>query len=576
MRWSHLFIPTLRDNPAEAEVPSHQLLLRAGYVRQLASGLYTYLFLARRSLLKIEQIVRQEMDRMGAQEFYCPELHPAEIWQESGRWDAIGDDMFRLKDRAGRDMCLGMTEEEVMTWIARGELRSYKQLPQIWYQIQAKFRDEPRPKSGLMRVRRFTMKDSYSFDIDAAGLDVSYDKHHAAYCRIFDRCSLDYIPVEAHSGAMGGSKSHEFAAPSPAGEDLVAVCTQCDYAANLEKAQSVPTPVPDADGEDRPEEFATPEQKTIEEVAAFDGMPAAAHIKTLVMTDGEKRFAVLLRGDHQLSELKLEVVAEAGELRPAHPEEMEAWMGASAGSLGPVGLGSDIEIIADVALEGRKNLVAGANKDGFHLRNVTPGRDFEARYADIREVAEGDTCVRCGSALELQKCIEIGHIFQLGYRYSDSMGLRVLDENGKEVTPIMGSYGIGVERILTAAIEQNYDEAGMVLPSAIAPFEVVVTPVNLKVDEQKDTATKLYEQCLAAGLDVLLDDRKERAGVKFKDSELVGIPFRITCGKTLSEGNVELYDRSTRQSTVVRVEKVVSDVVAALRASSVPAELIEN
>ena len=572
MRWSQLFIPTLRETPAEAEVVSHQLLLRAGYIRQLAAGLYSQLYLARRSLLKIERIVREEMDAIGAQEMFLPELHPAEVWRKSGRWDAIGHDMFRLQDRWGRDLCLGFTEEEVMTSIAIGELRSYKQLPQIWYQIQAKFRDEPRPKSGLMRVRRFTMKDSYSFDLDPAGLDVSYKKHHGAYCRIFERCGLRYIPVEAHSGAMGGSQSQEFAVPSDAGEDLIVVCESCGYAANLEKALSKPQEpsVPDASGDALPEEFRTPGKKTIADVAEFDGLPETSHIKSLVMSADGKPYLVLLRGDHALNEAKLSSVVEASEIRPAHPEEIREWFGADAGSLGPVGV-KDMRILTDEALRNRRDLIAGANKDDYHLRHVTPGRDFETSFVDVREVAEGDACAQCGKTITLKKCIEVGHIFKLGYRYSESMGLRVLDPNGKEVTPIMGSYGIGLERILTAAIEQNHDEAGMVLPPAIAPFEAVVTPVNLKNDDQKEAAEALYEKCRALGIDVLYDDRRERAGVKFKDAELIGIPYRLTVGRKISDGIVELVTRSTRLSTDVRLEEAperLAEMLAKERAGS--------
>ncbi len=569
MRWSRLFIPTLREVPAEAEVVSHQLLLRAGYVRQLSAGLYCYLYLAKRSLNKIERIVREEMDAMGAQEVYTPELHPAEVWRESGRWDEIGDDMFRLKDRWGRELCLGMTEEEVMTWLARGEMRSYKQLPQIWYQIQAKFRDEPRPKSGLMRVRRFTMKDSYSFDMDAEGLQASYDKHYEAYCRIFSRCGLEYMAIEAHSGAMGGKVSHEFAVPSDAGEDIVVECAASGYRANLEKAvaRAKPPAEPDPEGDAKPSEFHTPGKKTIEEVAAFDGRPATSHIKTLVMAAGGKPVMALLRGDHALNEMKLAAELGAGDLRPAHPEELAKWLGADAGSLGPVGA-QGFEIVADSALEGRRNLVAGANKNDYHLENVTPGRDFEARFADIREVEDGDLDLESGEPVRRRKCIEVGHIFQLGYKYSESMGLRVLDENGKEATPIMGSYGIGLERILTAAIEQNHDEAGMALPAPIAPFEVVVTPVNIKNEEQASVAEQIYKDCLAAGIDALLDDRNERAGVKFNDADLVGIPYRVVVGKKVGEGTVEIAERMTRESSDAKLAEVVERLRAALGRSA--------
>jgi prolyl-tRNA synthetase len=452
-----------------------------------------------------------------------------------------------------------MTEEEVMTSIAIGELRSYKQLPQVWYQIQAKFRDEPRPKSGLMRVRRFTMKDSYTFDIDAAGFDVSYQKHHGAYCRIFDRCGLRYRAVEAHSGAMGGSQSHEFAVPSDAGEDIIVFCEGCGYAANLEKAQGVPKPPlsPDAAGEAKPEEFHTPGKKTIAEVAEFSGQPATSHIKSLVMVADGKPVLVLLRGDHQLNEAKLSVTMGTANLRPAHPEEIREWFGADAGSLGPVGV-SKMPVVADVALQGRRNMIAGANKNDYHLRNVSPERDFRSRFADLREVEDGEMCLRCSQPLKRQKCIEVGHIFKLGYKYSESMGLRVLDAEGKEVTPIMGSYGIGLERILTAAIEQGHDEAGMILPAAIAPFDVVVTPVNMKDDRQREAAEGLYQRCLDLGLDALLDDRHERAGVKFNDADLIGLPYRLTVGKKLSDGLVELGERSTRQSSDVKLEEAPS------------------
>jgi prolyl-tRNA synthetase len=455
------------------------LLLRAGYIRQLSAGIYNYLFLAQRSLLKIQQIVRQEMDAIGAQEMYLPALNPAEVWQESGRWDVMGDNLFRLKDRFQRDLCLGMTHEEVMTVIARGELRSYKQLPQIWYQIQTKFRDEPRPKSGLLRVRQFIMKDSYTFDMDRAGLDAAYDKHHAAYRRIFDRCGLEYSVVEAHSGAMGGSQSHEFMVASEAGEDFIAVCKSCRYSANLEKAVSIASAPgnPDPEGDHEPEAFHTPGRKTIAEVAEFTGLPETSQMKSLVLVSNGKPWLVLIRGDHQLSETKFASVSGDSESRPAHPAEIQEWFGAAGGSLGPVGVKS-LTILADQALVGRRNMIAGANRDDYHLRNVTLGEDFQAAVHDLRQVAPGDTCSKCGSPLAVQKTVEIGHIFKLGYKYSESMGLRVLNAEGKEVTPIMGSYGIGIERILASAIELYHDKDGMILPASIAPFQVVVTPAN--------------------------------------------------------------------------------------------------
>jgi prolyl-tRNA synthetase len=566
MLWSKLYIPTLRETPAEAEVASHQLLLRAGYIRQLSAGIYSYLFLAQRSLLKIQQIVREEMNAIGGQEVALPMLHPAEVWQESGRWDIMGDNMFRLKDRFGRDLCLGMTEEEVMTVIARGELRSYKQLPQIWYQIQAKFRDEPRPKSGLLRVRQFIMKDSYTFDLDQAGLDIAYEKHYQAYCRIFDRCGLEYMAVEAHSGAMGGSQSHEFMVASDAGEDLVAVCKSCGYSANLEKAASVPVPpaAPDPAGDLAPEPFHTPGRKTIAEVAEFTSLPETSQMKSLVLVADGKPVLVLLRGDHQLSETKAGAILGDPEYRPARPDEIREWFGAEAGSLGPIGAGN-MTIFADRALAGRRNMIAGANRDDYHLRNVTLGEDFQAEVRDLRQTAAGDRCLNCGGALEIVKTVEIGHIFKLGYKYSESMGLRVLNADGKEITPIMGSYGIGIERILTAAIELFHDSDGMILPHSIAPFEVVVTPANNSDPVHMDTAREIYQHCLALGLDALLDDRDERPGVKFKDGDLIGVPFRIVAGRKLVKGLVELVDRKTRQGVDVPVADAAKAVATRLR-----------
>jgi prolyl-tRNA synthetase len=567
MRWSTLFIPTLREPPTEAEVISHQLLLRAGYIRQLAAGVYSYLLLAQRSLLKIQQIVREEMNAIGGQEMLLPALNPAEVWQESGRWDVMGDNMFRLKDRFHRDLCLAMTHEEVMTSIARGELRSYKQLPQIWYQIQTKFRDEPRPKSGLLRVRQFIMKDAYTFDIDAAGLDIAYKKHDKAYRRIFDRCGLEYVVVEADSGAMGGSQSNEFMVKSNAGEDFVVFCHSCGYAANLEKAVSTPVPaaLADPEGDLTPEEFHTPGLKTIADLSAFTKLPETSQMKSLVMAADGKPVLIMVRGDHQLSETKLNGVLKAKDLRPAHPAEIVDWMGASAGSLGPVGV-KNMRVLADMALEGRKNMIAGANKNDYHLRNVTPGKDFAPEYFDLRQSAAGDTCANCGASLDIAKAIEIGHIFKLGYKYSESMGLRVLGEDGKEFTPIMGSYGIGIERILTCAIELYNDKDGMFLPAAIAPFTVVITPVNFGDAAQQAAALQLYDSCIAGGIDAILDDRDERPGVKFKDADLVGIPYRITLGKKLSSGLVEFVERKTRASSDV----ALGDVIAHLKSKLTP------
>ncbi len=436
-------------------------------------------------------------------------------------------------------------------------------MPQIWYQIQTKFRDEPRPKSGLLRVRQFFMKDSYSFDIDPAGLDLSYEKHRQAYCKIFARCGLEFLVVEADSGAMGGSASQEFMVATDAGEDYVAYSKKSGYAANLEKAKSIPVApaAPDPEGDLAPEKVHTPGQKTIEEVSAFLGIPKTSQMKSYVaMADyGDRQGLVLalLRGDHQLSETKFTAAIGAKEFRPAHPEEIRQHFGADPGSLGPVGV-KGLPIYADLALEGRKNMVSGANEDDYHLRHVTPGEDFEANFADIRQVAEGDTEVGTGEALAIVKTMEVGHIFKLGYKYSESMGLRVLDRDGKEVTVIMGSYGIGVERVLCGAIELYHDADGISMPASIAPFEVVVTPVNFGDEALRKAATELYEALKAAGIDVLLDDREERPGVKFKDADLIGFPWRVTLGKKLAQGIVEVVERRTKTVSEVPVADVVS------------------
>ncbi len=589
-RWSQLFIPTLREAPADAEVASHKFLVRGGYIRQLGAGFYSYLFLGQRSVLRIIDIVRDEMNKIG-QEFLLPALHPRELWESSGRWQVMGDNMFRLKDRGGRDLCLGMTHEEVMTEIARKELRSYKQLPQIWYQIQNKFRDEQRPKSGLIRVRQFTMKDSYSFDIDAAGLDVSYKKHDEAYRRIFDRCGLKYAVVEAHSGAMGGSQSHEFMVMTDAGEDMVASCGKCGYAANLEKASTQLAPAQDLPGDGLPEEVHTPGMKTIEEVAKFLGVSPTQKIKTLALMrteDDAKRpgvkktrpVIVLLRGDHTLNEAKLTTALGGKEFRPMQAEEIEQVFKSPAGYLGPVKIpamqlgqmGSETQkmlleglplVLADTALQGRKNLVAGANKENYHLKNVTPLRDFHpTEWVDLRNAAAGEGCPNCGSPVVVGKAMEIGHIFKLGYKYSESMGATVLDKDGKEVMPIMGCYGIGVERILAAAVEQSNDQDGFWLSASIAPFDVVITPTNVGDAVLVRTAEEIGQKLEAAGFDVILDDRDERAGVKFKDADLVGIPYRINVGKKVTEGKVELVSRSTRKSQDANIGDIEAEFKA--------------
>jgi prolyl-tRNA synthetase len=570
MRWSQFFIPTLREDPADAEVVSHKLLLRAGIVRQLSAGIYSYLPLGQRIALKIMQILREEMNRIGGQEFYLPALHPAEIWQESGRWGAIGDDMFRLKDRKGADLCLGMTHEEIFTSIARNEIRSYKQLPQVWYQIQIKFRDEPRPKSGLMRLRTFIMKDAYTFDVDRAGLDRSFADQREAYQRIFTRCGIEFSIVEASSGAMGGSESNEFVAKTDAGEDLIASCSNCGYAANVEKATSRLPVVQDDAGPEQPEEFPTPGVRTIEDLARTPYLVAAdRQIKSLVFIatiGGEPRpVLALLRGDHQLHEVKFTDAIGATASRAAQPEEIRELLRASAGSLGGVSAKQatpKLFIVADLGLKHRRNMTTGANKDDHHLRGVDIDRDIQVdQWADLRTVSSGEACPRCETGvLEVYKAMEIGHIFKLGTKYSESMGATVLTQDGKPVPIVMGSYGIGVERIITAAVEQNYDENGIIWPKTLAPFDVVVTITNVKDEKLRQAGDTLYQDLQHAGLDVLLDDRDERAGVKFKDADLIGIPYRITLGKKLADEMVELFDRRSKQSEDVKLADIVAHV----------------
>ncbi|HEY9283189.1 MAG TPA: proline--tRNA ligase [Pyrinomonadaceae bacterium] len=574
MRWSQFFIPTLREDPADAEVVSHRLLLRAGLVRQLAAGIYSYLPLAWRVMTRIQNVIREEMNAVGGQEFLLPALNPREIWEESGRWAVMGDNMFRLKDRKGADLCLGMTHEEVFTSIARHEVRSYKQLPQIWYQIQTKFRDEPRPKSGVLRVRQFIMKDAYSFDADQAGLDKSFEDQREAYVKIFTRCGLRFSIVEASSGAMGGSASNEFMVKTDAGEDLIASCEACGYAANLEKATSKVEAITDEPSSlNAPEEFPTPNVRTIEDLMNFPGGAAAdRQIKSLVYVAADERgeheaVLALLRGDHQLHETKLADALGAMQVRPAHPEEIRELLGAGAGSLGGFGAkqaakaaGRSLRIVADHALKGRTNMTTGANKDDHHLRGVDIGRDIPVDlWTDLRAVQSGERCPNCeAGALDVAKALEIGHIFKLGTKYSVSMGASVLNQDGKEVPIVMGSYGIGVERIMAAAIELHHDADGIRWPRQIAPFDAVVTVTNMKQEEMREAGERLYKELRAAGLEVLLDDRDERAGVKFKDADLIGIPFRVTVGKKIADGKVELFDRASKQSEDVSLAEAAA------------------
>ena len=565
MRWSSAFIPTLRDDPADAEAVSHKLLVRAGFMRQLMAGHYSMTPLGFRALRKLEAIVRDEMEAIGAQEFRLPCMHPREIWEKSGRWDSVGEEMFRLQDRKEADLALGMTHEEIFAYHAT-EMRSYKTLPQIWYQFQSKFRDEARPKSGLLRVREFTMKDSYSFDLDQAGLDRSFDRHFEAYRKMFARFGFDVVAVEASSGVMGGNTSIEFMLKSDAGEDWVAGCDQCGYAANVEKAESVLPAIEDGEGLASPEKFPTPGVKTIEDLAKMEGGAAGdRQIKTLVYKIDDKDVLILLRGDHQLSEQKLIDQVESEALRPAEPGEIKGLLGALPGSLGAVGR-SDLFVIADLALQGRRDMMTGANEDGFHLRGVDVERDIEVKgWLDLREVRDGEACPMCQSPLSVYKTIEVGHIFKLGTKYSEAMGATVQDEKGESVTLVMGSYGIGLERNLAAVVEANHDENGICWPVNVAPYEVCVTVVKPKDVNCLEEGERLYEKLAEAGLDVIIDDRDERPGVKFKDADLVGFPYRVTVGpKGLENGVLELVRRRDGQKTDVPIAHAAETIVEAV------------
>ncbi len=572
MRWSEAHIPTLRDAPADAEAVSHKLLVRGGFIRQLAAGSYSMLPLGQRVRLKVINIIREEMDAIGSQEMVLPTLHPAEVWKQSDRYDLMGDNLFKLKDRKGTELVLGMTEEEVFAILAT-ELFSYRDLPQIWYQIHTKFRDEPRPKSGLLRVREFTMKDSYTLDIDAPGLDQGFDKHYHAYKRIFARMGLDAVDVQASSGAMGGSESIEFVQRSEAGEDWIVTCGNCDYRANVEKATSALEPVEDGESGEL-ERFPTPGLRTIQALA--DAHPEIAapqqQIKSLVyFVDGEP-VLVLLRGDHGLQEQKLLDATGASEGRAAQPEEIVELLGAEPGSLGAVGV-DNIRVFADHDLEGRHNMTTGANEDDWHYKGVDVERDIHVTaWADLREVVTGEICIKCGSALELWKGIEIGHIFKLGIQYSEAFGAYVQDEEARSHPIIMGSYGIGVERGIAAAVEACNDENGIIWPVSIAPYEVLITVVRADDEATIAKANEMYEAFMSAGVEVLIDDRVERPGVKFADSELIGIPYRLTVGpRGVGEGKVELTVRKGMSKQDVAINEVVAmltDRVAAERHGS--------
>lgn len=558
MRWSKTFIPTLRDNPADSEHPSHQLLIRGGFIRQLSAGICSFLPLGQRTMLRIITIIRAELDAAGAQEVSLPALHPADLWQETGRWNDVSENMFRLKDRANRELCLSMTDEEIFTDIARKEIRSYKDLPQIWYQIQTKFRDDARPKPGLLRPRQFFMADSCSFDIDGMGLDRSYTLHYDAYCRIFTRCGLKFVAVEASSAATGGSQSQTFMVRTNAGEDFVISC-ECGYAANLKRALSRIEKITDTPAAGAPREVHTPGRKTIAEIADFLEVSPTHQIKSLIYMVNDQPCLFLLRGDHQLNEAKVMAAMSTVQTRPANPEEIHAAFGADAGSLGPVGM-RNMPIYADLELQGRQNLTCGANKNDYHLQGVTPGVHFHPVWADLRTVEKGEGCIQCGRPLDVYRAAELGRISKLGTKYSQSMGAMVLTADGRQTPIVMGSYGIGVERIMTSAIELFHDADGIIWPLSIAPFTVIITPVNYK-DDVKTTAETLYDDLRTASIDVLLDDRAERPGVKFKDADLIGIPFRIVIGpEKLKQGKAELFERATRKTELVDLEALLPRV----------------
>ena len=568
MRWSNAHIPTLRDAPADAEAVSHKLLVRGGFIRQLAAGSYTMMALGQKVRLKIMAIIREEMDAIGGQEMVLPTLHPAEIWKTSDRYDLMGDSLFRLKDRKGTDLVLGMTEEEIFAMLAT-ELFSYRDLPQIWYQMHTKFRDEPRPKSGLLRIREFTMKDSYTLDIDASGLDTGFDKHHVAYKRIFARIGMSAVDVQASSGAMGGSESIEFIQRSEAGEDWIVTCNSCDYRANVEKATSALDAVDDGASSEL-ERFATPGLRTIKALAeAFPDIASPQQsIKTLIYyVDGEPVLA-LLRGDHDLQDQKLLDATLAAETRPADAEEIRGLLGADPGSLGGVGV-EEVRVFVDLALQGRVNMATGANEDDWHFKGVDIARDIPTTaFVDLREVKTGETCPQDGGTLELWKGIEVGHIFKLGTMYSEAFGAYVQDEDGVSHPIIMGSYGIGVERAIAAIVEANSDDNGIIWPVSVAPYEVLITVLRADDEATMKVAEDLYEQLVSAGVDVLLDDRVERPGVKFADAELIGIPYRITVGpRGVESGTFELTTREGLAKEEVPSTEVAGAVVGRVKSA---------
>ncbi len=567
MRMSKLLMPTLREVPSEAEITSHKLMLRAAMIRKLAAGVYSYLPLGLRSKSKVEQIVREEMERAGAQELLMSALLPAEAYQASGRWEVFGPNMFKLKDRNDRDFCLGPTHEEIFTQAVIDCVRSYKEYPMTLYQIQTKYRDESRPRFGLMRTREFVMKDAYSFDLNEEGLDESYKKMYDAYCRIFKRMGLDFTIVDADSGAMGGSGSQEFMVKSEVGEDGIAYCDECGYAANYEKCECIPQEVPQIEGEFDMEKVHTPKAHTIDELVEFLGMSAHNFAKTIIYKADDKYVAAMVRGDREVNEVKLKnLVGCMDDLELAEPYMVRELTHAEVGFAGPVGL--EIPVYADKEVAMMKNFVIGANETDMHYKNVNINKDFTPfTVADIRLVEEGDVCPKCGHKIKTAQGVEVGHIFKLGTKYSEALGLKYLDENGKSNVVVMGSYGIGVTRCLSAAIEQNNDENGIIWPVALAPYQAIVIPANYKSDEQNEMAEKLYKELTDAGIETLIDDRSERAGVKFKDADLIGIPVRIVVGKKCGEGIVEYKERREKEAVEKTYEQAKNDVIEFIKSS---------